>query len=629
MSDEAELTQSKSFQFKAEIQQLLSILVHSLYTEHEIFLRELLSNASDALNRVQFEMLTNRDVVDADAELAIHVEADTDARMLTISDTGIGMTRDEIIEDLGTVAHSGAAAFLKQLEQEKRPTVELIGQFGVGFYSVFMVAEEVRVISRSYRSDAEAVEWVSDGGTSYRLEPAGKQDRGTRIEIKLKETASEFAEPWRLEQVIRKHSDFVPFPIYVGSKKEPVNRQTALWRQSPREAAEEQYHEFYKHLTLDPEKPLLSAHLVIDAPVDVRAILFVPSKRERTLLSRRSDSGLELYVHNVLIQEYNKDLLPNFLRFVEGVVESADLPLNISRETVQSSPAARRIQKALVRKLVKEMETLSQEQPEKYRSFWNEFGSFIKEGIASDPLAKDDLVPLLVFHSTKSRDDMVSLAQYVGHMAAEQQAIYYVLGDDLRSVAHSPHLDYFRAHDIEVLYLVDPIDSFVAVTLQEYEGKPVKNVDDASLDLPSQDGAEQGAADVLPEADLNRLVGRFVQTLGDRVLEVRESKMLKDSPCRLLSPESAPMRDMSRVYRMLDREFEMPKRILEINQVHPIIVNLAHLVADTPEASVIDATIEQLFENQLLMEGLHPNPTEMIPRIEQLLEAATAGSQAR
>jgi len=614
---------TESFEFKAEIQQLLSILVHSLYTEREIFLRELLSNASDALNRLQFEMLTNREVLDPDAELAIHIEVDEEARTLTISDTGIGMTHDEIVADLGTIAHSGAAAFLKQLEEAKRPSVEMIGQFGVGFYSVFMVAEEVRVVSRSYRPEAEAVEWISDGGTSYRLGTAEKDTRGTDIHVKLKEDAVEFASAWRLEQIIRKHSDFVAFPIYVGNKKEPVNRRTAPWRQSPQEVTDEQYQEFYKHLTLDFEAPLLHVHLVTDAPVDVRSILYVPGKRERSILSVRSDHGLQLYIRNVLIQEYNKDLLPNYLRFVEGVVESEDLPLNISRETVQASPAARRIQRALTRKLIKELETLAEEKPEEYRTFWQEFGVFIKEGIAAEPRARDDLLPLLLFPSTKSKGDLTSLAQYVQRMPEDQPAIYYVLGDDLKSVARSAHLDYFRERDLEVLYLVDPIDSFLVVALQEYDGKPLKNVDDANLELPATEKSETEAADTIPQADLNRLIGRFVQVLGDRVVEVRESKVLKNSPCRLVSPDDARMREMSRVYRILGQEFEVPKRILEINSRQPIIVNLAHLVSEEPQAEVIDAAIEQLFENQLLMEGLHPNPTDMIPRIQQLMAAAT------
>ena len=622
---ETKAQNTESFEFKAEIQQLLSILVHSLYTEREIFLRELISNASDALNRIQFEMLTNREVLDPDAELSIRIEADEEARTLTISDTGIGMTREEIARDLGTIAHSGAAAFLKRLEEEKRPSVEMIGQFGVGFYSVFMVAEEVRVVSRSYRPEAEAVEWVSDGSTSYRLGPARMDSRGTRIEVKLKEDAVEFANPWRLEQIVRKHSDFVAFPIYVGDGKEPVNRRIAPWRQSPQEVTDEEYREFYKHLTLDFEEPLLHIHLVTDAPVNLRSILYIPARRERGVFRPRTDHGLQLYIHNVLVQEYNKDLLPNYLRFVEGVVESEDLPLNISRETVQASPAARRIRKALTRKLLKELETLAQEEPDKYRTFWQEFGVFIKEGVATEPAAHKDLLPLLLFPSTRSAGELISLAQYVERMAEDQSAIYYVLGDDLKSVVHSPHLDYFREHDIEVLYLVDPIDSFMAVALREYEGHPLKNVDDAGLELPAgKEEEDKEAPEAVPEADFNRLVGRFVQVLGDRVLEVRESQVLRSNPCRLVLPNDTPGGDMSRVYRFLGQEFEAPKRILEINRRHPIIINLAHLVNEMPEAEIINPTIEQLFENQLLMEGLHPNPTEMVPRIQQLMAAATS-----
>ncbi len=620
MSEEA--NHSQSFEFKAEIQQLLNILVHSLYTEREIFVRELISNASDALNRLQFEMLTTRDIVDPDAELAIRLEVDSEARTITVSDTGVGMTQDEVVQDLGTIAHSGAAAFLKQLQEEKRSGVEMIGQFGVGFYSVFMVAEEVRVVSRSYKPEAEAVEWVSDGGTSYRVGPADKTSRGTRIEIKLKEDAADFASTWRLEQIVKKHSDFCQFPIYIGDKKEAVNRQTAPWRKAPREVTEEQYVDFYKHLTLDFEEPLLAAHLVTDAPANVRAILYVPSRRERGVLSLRTDHGLQLYVRNVLIQEYNKDLLPNAWRFVEGVVESEDLPLNVSRETVQSSPAARRIQRALVRKLVKELETMAEERPEDYATFWREFGPFLKEGVATDPSSHGDLLPLLRFHSSRDGGELVSLRQYVERMAEDQQAIYYLIGEDEKSAARSPHLDYFRAHDLEVLYLVDPIDSFMAVALREFEGKPLKNVDDAGLDLDVKEEAPVDGAVV--EADFNRLVSRFVKVLDERVLEVRESRVLKDSPARLVSPDDAPAREMSRVYRMLGQEYEVPRRILELNRSHPIVANLARLVTETPESPVIDDSIELLFESQLLMEGLHPNPTDMIPRLQQLMQAATA-----
>ncbi|MGD8794966.1 MAG: molecular chaperone HtpG, partial [Anaerolineae bacterium] len=551
-----------------------------------------------------------------------------EARTITIEDSGVGMTRDEIVRDLGTIAHSGAAAFLRQLQTEKRPTVEMIGQFGVGFYSVFMAAEEVRVVSRSYRPDAEAVAWVSDGGSEYKVSAAEKESRGTRIEIKLKEDAADFANAWRLEQIIKKHSDFVAFPIYVGDKEEAINRQAALWRQPAQEIDEEQYNDFYRHLTLDFEEPLAHIHMVTDAPVHLRSILYIPSTRERGMLNPRTDNGLKLYVHNVLIQEYNTDLLPKYFRFVEGVVESEDLPLNISREAIQASPAARRISRALTRKLIGELETTATEQPEVYAQFWHEFGPFVKEGVASEPTAQADLMPLLRFHSSRSGEGMVSLAEYVGRMAEDQEAIYYVLGEDLKSVARSPHLDYFKDHDLEVLYLVDPIDSFVAMALQEYEEKPLKNIDDASLELPDREAPEEETPPAVEEADFNRLVSRFVKVLGDRVVEVRASRVLKTSPCRLVSPDDTPARGMSRVYRLLDQEFEIPKRILEINRGHPIMVNLAHLVTHSPESEVVDPTIELLFENQLLMEGLHPNPTEMIPNIQKLMETATGQVEA-
>jgi molecular chaperone HtpG len=615
---------AQSFEFRAEIQQLLNILVHSLYTEREIFLRELISNAADALNRVKFEMLTNQDVLDAEAELAIHLEADPEAGSITVSDTGIGMTREEIIQDLGTIAHSGAAAFLRQLQEEQRPSVEMIGQFGVGFYSVFMVAEEVRVVSRSYRPDADAVAWISEGGTEYRVEPSDQQARGTRIEIKLNEDAREFANTWRLEQIVKRHSDFVGFPIYVGDKEEPANRQAALWRQPPHSVDEEQYQDFYRQLTLDPEKPLLYAHFSTDAPVNIRSILYIPPSRERGVLDLRTDTGLQLYAHNVLIQQYNKDLLPNHFRFVEGVVESEDLPLNISREAIQTSPAARRIQRALVHKLVRELGAMAEEEPEAYATFWREFGPFLKEGVVTDPAAHKDLLPLLRFQSSRSGEELVSLEKYVARMPDEQAAIYYVLGEDLHSVARSPHLEYFRAREIEVLYLVDPIDGFVAVALPEFEGKPLKNVDDADLELPEEGKPEEEAGHTVPEVEFNRLVSRFVQVLGDRVLEVRESKVLRDSPCRLVSPEDARAREMSRLARMLGQDFEVPKRLLEINRRHPIIVNLARLVSQEPENEVVEPTIDLLFESQLLLEGLHPNPSDMIPRIQHLMAAATA-----
>jgi molecular chaperone HtpG len=642
----------QQYEFRAEIQQLLHILVHSLYTEREIFVRELISNAADALNRIQFEMLTNRDVLDPDVELGICLSVDEESKTLTVADTGIGMTREEMIENLGTIAQSGAAAFVKRLQEaraaqeeqpegaEALPTLEVIGQFGVGFYSAFMVAKRVRVVSRSWRPDAEAVEWVSDGSATYSIGPADKSDRGTEVIVELNEDAGEFAQPWRLEQIVKRHSDFVGFPITIKSSAQEtqdsdlqdrvINRQVPLWREQPSQIEQDAYDEFYKHLTQDPEAPLLASHMVVDIPVDLHSVLYIPARRQRSALDPRADYGLRLYARGVLIQANNKDLLPGYLRFVEGVVESEDLPLNVSRETVQRNPAARRIQRALLGRFVKDLKELAQSDPAKYAQFWSEFGAFIKEGVATDLANKDDLLPLLRFHSSKTaEDEWVSLAEYMERAGEEQPDIYYLVGEDLETILRSPHLDYFRAHDIEVLMLVDPIDSFMVAALTEYEDKALRNIDDASLELPEteteeeQEAEDEVDASAVPDDQFGPLVARLMTTLGQRVTQVRESRVLREHPCRLVTPEGQPGREMLRVYKLLNQEYEIPAKILEINRRHPLIRNLAQRVAQRANDPVIEATIEQMYENQLLVEGLHPNPSAMVPRLQKLMEAAT------
>ncbi|MBP7686501.1 MAG: molecular chaperone HtpG [Thermoflexales bacterium] len=607
---------TESHEFKAEIQQLLNILVHSLYTERDIFLRELISNASDALSRLQFEMLTNRDVLDPDAELKISVECDKDAKTITVRDTGIGLTRDEMVENLGTIAHSGAAEFMKRLQAEKKPA-DVIGQFGVGFYSVYMVADEVSVTSRSYRPDAQAVQWTSKGDNTYTLEDVEKADRGTVITVKLKEDAAEYAEDWKLEQIIKKHSDFVSFPIYVKDKA--VNRQTAIWRQSARDVTAEQYDEFYKHLTLDFDAPLTHIHMVADVPVDIHAILFVPAKRERGIFSLRKDDGLKLYSRKILISEYFKDLLPQYFRFIQGVVDSEDLPLNVSREAIQNNRAAAKLKSTLTHKVATELADLGEKDAAKYTTFWQEFGQFIKEGIATDPANQTDLAKLLRFKTSRSGDEWVALQQVVDRLQADQTSIYYILGEDLTSVARSPHLDYFRQHDLEVLYLVEPIDSFMIMTLKEFAGKKLQNVDDAALELPKDDKPIESKVE---NEDFAQLAARIKTTLGEAITEVRESQLLTDSPCRLVSPTGETDRDMQRVRRMLGQDYEVPKKIMEINRGHTLIADMATLAKTGANDVLLDACIHQLFESSLLLEGLLPNPAAMVPRIQQLMEAA-------
>jgi molecular chaperone HtpG len=628
----AEAVQKESLTFKAEVQQLLNILSRSLYTDQDIFLRELISNASDALHRLKFVMLTDRDVFDPDAELAIHIEADEETNTLTITDTGIGMTREEMIQELGTIAHSGAMAFLENLEEGQRPE-DIIGQFGVGFYAVFMVADEVRVTSRSYRPDAEAWTWISHGDSRYTIQPAEKDSRGTTVEIQLSEDAEEFASPWRLKQIIKTHSNYVSFPIHVKEeteegeeKEEVVNAQTALWRQTPSQVDEEAYADFYRQLTFDFEAPLLHLHVVADVPVEVRSVLYVPGHRDRGMMQVRSDYGLRLYSRKILIEENNKDLLPEYLRFVEGVVDSADVPLNVARESVQSSRTINHIKRALRSRLIKALTELGEETPEKYETFWEAFGAYIKEGVATDFAGRDDLLPLLRFQTTKSDGELISLATYVERMPEEQEAIYYILGDGVAAASNSPHLDAFRARDLEVLYLVDPLDAFMAQSLPDYEDIPLKNVDDPDLALPELEEAPEESDETTPPVSdeaIGQLIQQFRTVLGDRVAQVRESKVLKDSPCRLVSAGNTPDRDLQRVRRLIEQDYEIPAKILEINRTHPLIRNLTQMQANRPDDPLLPLTIEQLFENLLLLEGLHPNPAQMVGRIQNLLEQAT------
>ncbi|VAW30479.1 Chaperone protein HtpG, partial [hydrothermal vent metagenome] len=614
---------------KAEVKQLLQILVHSLYKEPDIFLRELISNASDALTRIQFEMLTNRDVLDSDAELAIHIEipevGEDEPKKIIIKDSGIGMTKDELITNLGTIAQSGAREFLAKVgEDENVDPSDMIGQFGVGFYSVFMVADEVRVISRSYKKRAKAAVWISDGSDAFHVETADKTDRGTEMHITLKKDAEDLASEWKLKQIIKKHSDFVRYPIYIGD--EQVNQQTPLWRQQPSQVKAEDYTNFYRQMTMDFEEPLATIHFSSDMPVNVRALLFVPAKREPGILAARKEPGVMLYSHNVLIQEYCTDLLPKWLEFIDGVVDSEDLPLNVSRETVQNNRLMRQLGKMIKGRVLRELKKMAKDDAEKYAQFWEEYGRNFKEGIAIDPAAKDDVLPFLRYHTSKSDDALTSLDEYIERMSESQKEIYYVTGDSTSSVANSPHLDPFKEHDLEVLYWVDPLDAFIAPSLLEYKEKPFKNIDDADIELPDGDDGEEtdDSESTLSDKAFNGFIGRCVTTLGDKVLEVRASKVLKNSPVRLVSPADAQNKEMDRIQRMLNQEYEIPKRILEVNRNHPLVAHLAHLVENQPDSDLIPLSIEQLYDSALIQEGLHPNPADILPRIQQLLTFAAA-----
>jgi molecular chaperone HtpG len=619
---EAVAGEREQYQFQAEIQQVLHILIHSLYTHREIFLRELISNASDALSRVQFEMLTNQEVRDSEAELAITIEVDKDSRVIRISDTGIGLTHDEMIKNLGTVAQSGAKAFLQQIK-EGNPSSgsDIIGQFGVGFYSVFMVADEVRVTSLAYHPDATAWRWTSHGEATYTLEAAEREQRGTTIEVVLKEDATEFLDDWKIDQIVRQHSNFVAFPIYMGEgeSRRTLNQRQAIWRKQPREVTQEEYTSFYRQLTMNFDEPLRTIHLSTDVPVDLHAILFLPAKREQGMMRQIPDPGLKLYSRKVLIQERNEELLPKYLRFVQGVVDSEDLPLNVSRETVQSSSTIRQLAKVITGKVTKEIESLANDDAAKFAEFWREFGPYFKEGIVTEPANQSQIVPLLRFNSTHG-DGLVKFSEYVERMQESQSEIFYVLGDNLEATRRSPHLDYFNEHGIEVLLLPEPIDSFLMTALREFEGKKLRNVDDADL----HDADVEAAEGALSAALIGQL-GDTIKTIlsSERISDVRASNRLRSNPVRLVSAGDDGGRDMDRIRRMLGQEYSVPTRIMELNPTHPIIHNLAAMLDDPEQSTVLQLSIEQLYGAALLGEGLHPNPSELVSGIYALIGTAT------
>ncbi len=609
-----------SMPFRAETRQLLNILIHSLYTDREIFLRELISNASDALTRMNFEMLTNRDVLDPEAELGIWITTDPAARTLTIRDTGIGLTRHEMEENLGTIAHSGAAAFMQAAGQNEGADLSnIIGQFGVGFYSVFMVADKVEVASHSFVKEEPSALWTSDGKESFNIQDYEKKDRGTQITVFLKEDAVEFTEESRLRQLIQRHNDYVAFPIYVGSSTEQVNRQTALWRQNSQQITAQDASEFYKQFTLDQKEPLTYTHLAVDAPVQAYALLFIPASAEHYLYAPRKQDGLRLYARKILIQDYFRDLLPEYLRFVQGIVDSEDIPLNISRETIQSNRLLMQLKKLVTGKTIEMIRRLSQEKPEKYTEFWNLFGRYLKEGVASDFADYDDLVPLLRFHSLHHTEDLISLETYLAERREGQDKIYYILGDDDHSIIHSPHLDLVRQKDLDVLLLTDPLDSFMLLALKKFKDVPLVNVSDRDADLGEAVKPAENDVEPVPAETVDMLISRFKKLLGTKVADVRATDRLIESPARLVDPDNSPAPEIQRVYQMMNQPLEVPRKVLEINPRHQILVQLADLPTDSELTSML---VEQIYENALLIEGLHPDPAEMIGRIQKIMVAA-------
>ncbi len=624
-------TKSETKEFQAEVKKLLDIVIHSLYTERDIFVRELISNAADALEKFRHQSLSEEEVFDSHVPLEISIDVNDKDHTLTITDTGIGMTREELEANLGTIAHSGSNTFLSELAEAAKKDVSLIGQFGVGFYSAFMAAQKVRVLSRSYGQDAEGYEWSSDGSGSYTLTPEDGLRRGTKIIIELKDDSHEFANEEKIRGIIKQYSNFVPFPIKV--KGETVNTVQAIWARNKNEIKEEEYSEFYKFIGNAFDDPLLRLHFVADAPLAINALLFVPKENIERLGFGRMTSGVNLYCQKVLIEQHSENIMPEWLRFLKGVVDSEDLPLNISRQALQDSALVAKLKQVLTKRFLKFLGEQAKEDPEKYNGFFADFGIYLKEGATSDYAYRDEIAKLLRFESSKSEaGKIISLAEYVERMAEGQEEIYYINGPSRTAAESGPYVEAFRKREIEIIYTLEPIDDFVMNHLGEFDGKKLVSADRGDLDLSaikSSEEPEEEKADSSMEPEVaESLVGWIKETLGDRLKEVIVSKRLVGSPAIVVSPDGYMTSTMERVMQAARLEKGEPfqeggTKNLEINTDHPLIRQLS-LLRGTDE-DFAKNVIEQIFDNALIQAGLMVDPRKMVERSYQILERATKG----
>ncbi len=604
--------------FQAEIQQLLDIVIHSLYTDKEIFVRELISNAADACEKLRFTQASGQPVYQAETAPAISISADDKENTITFTDTGIGMTHGDLVENLGTIAHSGTKAFLKQLAEERRPDAKLIGQFGVGFYSAFMVADRVTVFSRAAQADETGWRWNSEGANGYELEPAADLPRGTKIVLHLKDDAKDFAKTATLEHIIRRYSNFVQFPIELNGQR--LNTVQAIWTRSPAEVKEEEYNEFYEYVGHDQDKPFYRLHFTSDAPLAIQALVFVPQRNFETLGMGRIESEVNLHCRKVLIQARAKNLFPEWLRFLKGVVDSEDLPLNISRETMQDSALLQKLNRALTGRFLKFLDEQSRKDPDTYDRFYSEYQRFLKEGVATDFAHREALGKLLRFESsTTEKGKRTSLAEYVQRMGTDQKEIYYLLAPNREAAENSPYFEVFRQRKLEVLFLFDPWDEFVMEHLHGFEQKTLRAAEKAELGI---EGASQEGA--LPEAQAKDLAQWLKQTLGDRVNEVRVSQRLVDSPAVVVDSDKFMTSTMRRILKAAAasaKETDGPppaKPDLEINPRHAIIARLAEQREANPTLAAKVA--EQVLDNARVAAGLLEDPQAMLKRLNELLE---------
>ncbi|CAM3122674.1 molecular chaperone HtpG [Rariglobus hedericola] len=609
----------QKFEFQAEIKQLLDIVIHSLYTEKEIFVRELVSNASDAIEKLRHLQITEKDnIADADRALEVNLTTDDTAKTLTISDAGLGMTRAELIENLGTIAHSGSKAFLKALSEGGQKNSNLIGQFGVGFYSAFMVAKTVKVYSRSWKKDEPAHVWTSDGSGSYEVEEVSDQERGTKIVIELKDDAHEFATEGRVKEILERYSAFVSFPVNLNGKH--INTVQALWLRSKSEITDEEYTAFYKFQAHAYDEPRLRLHFSADAPLQINALLFVPKDNTEKFGMARLEPAVSLYCRKVLIDSKPKDLLPEWLRFMKGVVDSEDLPLNISRETMQDRALIEKLNKVITKRFIKFLSEEAKNRTDAYNEFYAEFGIFLKEGAALDYTHKDELVKLLRFESSLTeKGKTTSLADYVTRMGADQKEIYFLLGPSRAAIEAGPYLEGFKARNLEVLFCYESVDEYVMSNVREFDGKKLIAADHADVKLADAPKPPAAEGD-LSEDDAKSLAEWLKTTLGDRVEEVKASDRLVDSPALAVNADKFMSPQMRRMMKAMNKDgADAPVKVnLEINPRHAVIKHLAAAKTSSPEKAALIA--EQILDNSLISAGLFEDPSKMVARLYKLLE---------
>jgi molecular chaperone HtpG len=643
--------QKETLGFQTEVQQLLDLMIHSLYSDKEIFLRELISNASDASDKLRFEGLKDDSLYEDDADLKIRVEYNKDNKTITVLDNGIGMSREDVVEQLGTIAKSGTKEFFSSLTGDQSKDSQMIGQFGVGFYSSFIVAEKVEVTTRKAGAlRAEGVRWISEGANDYTIETVDRPKRGTKVVLYLRDNAAEFLDGYRLRQIIKKYSDHISLPIIMPSEDsgndlssdedpkdgkkedaklvtadETVNSATALWTRNKKDIKQEEYNEFYKHVGHDFEDPLAYVHSKVEGKLEYRSLLFIPAHAPFDLWDRNQRHGVKLYVRRVFIMDDAEQLVPSYLRFIRGVVDSDDLPLNVSREILQRNKTIDSIRSGMTKKILDLLARMARDESEKYAKFWQAFGRVMKEGVIEETDRKEELASLFRFSSTHNdkEEQTVSLADYIDRMSEDQETIYYVIADNFSTAKNSPHLEIFRKKGIEVLLLNDPIDEWLTTHLTEFDGKQLQSVTKGELNLGKLDEEKDDASEKEDSEKSGKLIEKIKKVLESKVKDVRVTNRLTNSPACLVADEHDMGLNLERILQASGQAVPQSKPILEINIEHPLVIKLS-----AAEGEQFEDWSRILFDQALLSEGGHlEDPAGFVHRLNNMFMALDLSSE--